>query len=935
MKKTLFLITLFLCSYATKAQMINELPTSPSNIKHFFELYATNPSEVNDDLVVTRVEDVITNALDSQYEASLADKDISVYYARRVQSHILLYYYYNYKNNDQKKQDHLDYLIHYFNLLLNKQCISYATEDYCATEHGGFPSPANNDTEANPRTTAIALEAFLETKKFLKNVCEAEDLIDIDEVEFEDRIQQATDVLLSYEEYNNQYFNLTAFGFITASKHVKAYNDTPSKDFLSYNADVLFNNKYPLRPASNVGQYTPIWQYNDPIWTYSWDEGFQEDGSWKDLERDCTVAQATTHSTCPRVYVDFNRWHDAEADYHSAILEGLSYLSLYLEDATLKEDAKTKIIAGINHVINYNGKHLGLENTSFLSEFVDVVGYPAGLAQTRFTAKGKFAKYHRETSDYAGILENTMYPDNDPNTKPIKKTVVGVGLLRSLLIAKKALRSSNLIAEDFTRIDHIIAGMVHGILDGGDTNFREAQLYDLALYLNRDAIDGNFPGTQYTNDKLVVSFENETIRAFHEDDDAPNNMVVVDNFYTARQEAYKMAAGDFDGDGNDEAAISFEHGYIYRYEENDQGRLFTEERIYEGVQNTVAMETGDFNDNGRDELIVAFDNGEIRRYETNNSDEFMLLDAFYLPNSDIPQKMKRIDFNGDGKDELFIVSSNVFNNTILRKYHINNSGNFTATLHGVPYSANDKILAIESGDFDTHAGEELIISFDNQETKRYKEQPTIMNEVILNDKLVSDLQSGDFNGDAKDELIIAFNDKTIWRYKENSLGVLTTSANERFYSNNQFTKAMAAGSFNDNPKDELVISFSGGFIYRFDEKNNGFLGFKEGFLQCDPLTNAMIVLEKSNAAGRTIGNTSGRVERPEEIKGLAIYPNPVDNILHVNGLEKDTHFTIHSLEGKMITQGMATKEGIIDFSKLSKGFYLLTIENQSFKILKD
>ena len=70
-----------------------------------------------------------------------------------------------------------------------------------------------------------------------------------------------------------------------------------------------------------------------------------------------------------------------------------------------------------------------------------------------------------------------------------------------------------------------------------------------------------------------------------------------------------------------------------------------------------------------------------------------------------------------------------------------------------------------------------------------------------------------------------------------------------------------------------------------------------------------------------------------------IYPQPVINELHLNGLKEPTDYKISNIEGKIIQHGQA--DDFIDVSNLSKGFYVLHLylkrngmKIKTFKMIK-
>lgn len=66
---------------------------------------------------------------------------------------------------------------------------------------------------------------------------------------------------------------------------------------------------------------------------------------------------------------------------------------------------------------------------------------------------------------------------------------------------------------------------------------------------------------------------------------------------------------------------------------------------------------------------------------------------------------------------------------------------------------------------------------------------------------------------------------------------------------------------------------------------------------------------------------------------IKIYPNPSKHQLNISGLSQNTEYKILNLEGILVGNGNTKKS--IDTSKLTKGIYILKIDNQSFKFIKE
>ena len=59
-------------------------------------------------------------------------------------------------------------------------------------------------------------------------------------------------------------------------------------------------------------------------------------------------------------------------------------------------------------------------------------------------------------------------------------------------------------------------------------------------------------------------------------------------------------------------------------------------------------------------------------------------------------------------------------------------------------------------------------------------------------------------------------------------------------------------------------------------------------------------------------------------ESYVIYPNPTEDCLYIKGINKNTAFTLYTIEGKIVEEGFTS--GQIDLSKQETGYYLLRIE---------
>ncbi len=78
------------------------------------------------------------------------------------------------------------------------------------------------------------------------------------------------------------------------------------------------------------------------------------------------------------------------------------------------------------------------------------------------------------------------------------------------------------------------------------------------------------------------------------------------------------------------------------------------------------------------------------------------------------------------------------------------------------------------------------------------------------------------------------------------------------------------------------------------------------------------------------------IEQLELSSNLKVYPNPVENILHVETDKKDMDYQLLNISGQAISNGkLKNTNQVINFSDLPAGTYFLKINNEkTHKIIK-
>lgn len=899
--------------------------------------YANFQKTISETEVVSQIEEIIGYLDDPNGHDGCPLGEPSVYYSRRVQSHIQLYNYFQRIGDIPKAKEQFLLFEANFKRLLCWQCMEGAAEGFtCSSAHGGFPSGVNNDLQANPLSTAVGLQALVEARNLYEVL--GEDLIPIACAELEYRIHRAKNALYSYPEINNQYLNLTAFAFMAASTFHQRYNDPESLQFLTEKADQLINKNYPLRPNAVPSPIPPVtWNYAGP-WTYSWSEGYQADGSWKDFGRD-------NPSPLPgRIYGPCERWHDSEFAYHSLMTQGMAVLFGELAPGALRDSSKNRLFGSINHVIDYNGQMTFLElpfNPTIVAN---------GYQNTRLTPGGRISRYHRET-DVVCRLD----PGAANYAQTLQRKEVGVTFLRSLLFSRLALSAS---PAELQTLDSLISGVTFGILatDGSRPAFAFEQLYDLSLYLNRDHLQpsptGGSQPLEIHNNKLVAAFENDTVSSFQ---GALTSEILNSEypFYSGSQKVQHAIGGDFNGDGTDELILSFVEGRtIYRFEENCSGELVSHERFYDGfvydingvliANNGVlsqGLEAGDFDGDGKDELIVAFADGRIVRYYENG---FGTLVADPLPlydGNELASGMSAGNFDGDAPDELVIVTKG----DSLRRFFFEPGGTLS------PLYLTQKVEGMKAINIRHGSTDELVIASGNL-VYLYQNLSSGLNLLGLPlnfNATAPQLIVGDYNGDGYDELIVAMDDKTLTRCLFDPM-LQTLTAEPSFYAGNQWTRRMQSLDFDRDGKDELAVAFSGGNIYRCIDQG-GSMSLNGVIYQGLPnSTRAMTALNKfrradcePGACGISAAAKAFATEETTETShssmdfgSVAVYPNPVSNELWVRGADAIAQYSLYNGTGQVIRSGQLESRGRIDFSGVPVGMYFLIIDQKVFKLLK-
>lgn len=140
-------------------------------------------------------------------------------------------------------------------------------------------------------------------------------------------------------------------------------------------------------------------------------------------------------------------------------------------------------------------------------------------------------------------------------------------------------------------------------------------------------------------------------------------------------------------------------------------------------------------------------------------------------------------------------------------------------------------------------------------------------------------------------------------------------------------------NYTDSCEADLVYGFSqDGHVYRHDieAQTNAEVGTLANSPQ--PINGSTTLNEwmASGCSSIELDEVSCTVQmREQQLSDVLLYPNPVVDVLHVQGLalQGELLFALHSLDGRKLIEGVLTPE--MDLSQFASGVYLMDIYNSS------
>ncbi|MDX6694381.1 MAG: hypothetical protein QOF02_1984 [Blastocatellia bacterium] len=278
-------------------------------------------------------------------------------------------------------------------------------------------------------------------------------------------------------------------------------------------------------------------------------------------------------------------------------------------------------------------------------------------------------------------------------------------------------------------------------------------------------------------------------------------------YYAVSGDPASVAVGDFNGDGKpDLATVNFtvSSNTVSVLINNGNG-TFAAKVDYTLGGNPTSVAAGDFNGDGKPDLAVTDSSNNALSVLINNGNGAFAAKVDY-PTGSSPAFVAVGDFNGDAKPDL--ATANYGGNTI--SVLINNGNGTFATKVDYPTGANSQPLSIAGGDFNGDGKPDLATAnFNNNTMSVFINNgegtfaPKVDYPTGTNPWSVA---AGDFNGDGKLDLALA-------NYSSNTMSVFTGGAGGAFSPKvdyptgaNSNPISIAAGDFNADGKLDLTTA---------------------------------------------------------------------------------------------------------------------------------
>ncbi len=144
---------------------------------------------------------------------------------------------------------------------------------------------------------------------------------------------------------------------------------------------------------------------------------------------------------------------------------------------------------------------------------------------------------------------------------------------------------------------------------------------------------------------------------------------------------------------------------------------------------------------------------------------------------------------------------------------------------------------------------------------------------------------------------------------------------------------------NNTNAQNFEIKFSDGSVVSQDISLLGSFKFPDNLLQVNYLSGTKTSYELSTVSTVYFGDTSTSIEDnlSSDDQEISVYPNPASDIIYLKNMtETGMYLSIYKIDGNLIQREIISDANqSVDISNLTKGIYIVRINNRTIKLIKE
>jgi len=428
--------------------------------------------------------------------------------------------------------------------------------------------------------------------------------------------------------------------------------------------------------------------------------------------------------------------------------------------------------------------------------------------------------------------------------------------------------------------------------------------------------------------------------------------------FAAGNNQYSLVSGDVDGDGMPDLVVAnYEDNTIsvFRNTSHSGSVSFAHRVVFSTMDGgPQGLAIGDLNGDGKPDLAVTnFDGNTVSIFRnTSTRGTVSFATKIDYDTGKWPNSVSIGDLDGDGKLDLAV--TDFYDGTVSVLRNIGSNGE-VAFDHRIILTAKYAPRSISIGDLDGDGKPDLAVAnlsvFRNTSTIGAISFAT---RIDLIDGGIS-VSIGDLDGDGKPDLAATngWGGSTVSIFRNTStVSSLSFASRIDFVTGVDPVKVSIGDYDGDGKPDLAVLNFLSGTVSILQNtSNNGAISFAAkvdfsvgrnplGISMCDLNGDGKPDLAVSNEYENTVsvlksmvGTDSPTVVQPTAIEDKVIlYPNPADNVIHINNLHDKTSIGIFNVQGllvkSIISSGLTEN---IDITGLAPGFYIVKLSDKGME----